>query len=176
VSRPSPTGASRPHPAGRTIAGLAAAWVFAGALYLLLIDITQLPELLVGAGVATIAAIGTELTRAQGIVGEGLRLRWLVRAHRPLLQLPADVVRVSVAAIAQLFSRKAQRGAFRAVPFHCGADKQTLETGRYGLAEALGSFAPNTIVVGVDTERELILGHQLRRTGGREAIDMLELG
>jgi hypothetical protein len=28
----------------------------------------------------------------------------------------------------------------------------------------------------VDVERELILGHQLRRTGGAEAIDVLGLG
>jgi hypothetical protein len=48
--------------------------------------------------------------------------------------------------------------------------------GRSALAESLGSFAPNTIVIGVDPERELILGHQLRRTGGDEAIDVLGLG
>ena len=50
------------------------------------------------------------------------------------------------------------------------------ETGRRALAESLGSFAPNTIIVGVDAERELLLGHQLRPGGGDEAIDVLGLG
>ncbi|MBV9001348.1 MAG: hypothetical protein JO304_19985, partial [Solirubrobacterales bacterium] len=66
-------------------------------------------------------------------------------------------------------------GVFRAVPFRCGDDEE-LESGRRALAESLGSFSPNTIIVGVDGERELILGHQLSPRGGREAIDVLRLG
>jgi hypothetical protein len=61
------------------------------------------------------------------------------------------------------------------VPFRRGED-ETLDAGRQALAEALGSFAPNTIVVGIDSERELILAHQLRRGGGPEAVDPLGLG
>ncbi len=61
------------------------------------------------------------------------------------------------------------------MPFAC-ADEQELETGRRALAEAVGSLAPNTFVVGIDTEREVILAHQLRPTSGRQAIDVLELG
>jgi hypothetical protein len=82
---------------------------------------------------------------------------------------------VSWVALAQLVDRRRTRGAFRAVPFRCG-DDEALEIGRRGLAESLGSFAPNTIIIGVDHERELLLGHQLRRAGGTEAIDVLELG
>jgi hypothetical protein len=44
------------------------------------------------------------------------------------------------------------------------------------MAESLGSFAPNTIVIGIDPDRERILVHQLRASGGRDAIDVLELG
>jgi hypothetical protein len=61
------------------------------------------------------------------------------------------------------------------VPFACG-DDEAREIGRRALAESLGSFAPNTIIIGVDPERELLLGHQLRRRGGSEAIDILGLG
>ena len=48
--------------------------------------------------------------------------------------------------------------------------------GRRALAESFGSFAPNTIIVGVDADRELILAHQLRPSGGPEALDLLGLG
>jgi Na+/H+ ion antiporter subunit len=150
-------------------------WVFAGALYLLLIDTTSLPELIVGAGAAVIAATGLELARGQRIVGERIRPRWLAAAYRPVLRVPADVVLVSWVAIRQLFHRRGAHGAFRAAPFRCG-DQHELESGRAALAQALGSFAPNTIVVGVDPDRELVLAHQLYRRGGDEAIDVMELG
>jgi hypothetical protein len=63
---------------------------------------------------------------------------------------------------------------FRTAPFAPG--ESGLETGRCALAESFGSFAPNTIIVGVDSERELVLGHQLRGGGGDGAIDVLGLG
>jgi hypothetical protein len=40
----------------------------------------------------------------------------------------------------------------------------------------MGSLSPNTIVVGVDTERGLVLVHQLQRQGDAEQIDPLGLG
>jgi hypothetical protein len=158
----------------------ATAWslgfVFAGALYLLLIDITDLPELIVGAGAAAIAATGFELAREQRTVG-GLRARlhWLSHVHRLLRAVPSDIAWVSLLAVGQLIRPRDMHGAFRAVPFRCGGE-EGLETGRRALAESLGSFAPNTIIVGVDPERELLLGHQLRRRGGDDAIDVLGLG
>lgn len=150
-------------------------WCFAAAFYLLLIDITDLPELIVGAGAAVIAATGMELAREQGVVGESIRPRWLLRIHRPLLKVPGDVTFVSVMAFQQLVRREPHIGTFRAVPFACEG-RERLATGQAALAEAFGSFAPNTFIVGIDRERELILAHQLRRSGGREAIDLLGLG
>ncbi len=163
-------------PFSRRLGAWSLAWLFAGALYLLLIDITDLPELIVGVGAATIAAAGFELAREQRTAG-GLRarLRWLRRAYRPLLVVPRDLVTLSVLAVRQVVRPREVNGEFRAVPFECGDDER-LETGRAALAESLGSFAPNTIVIGVDADRELLLGHQLRAGGGDEAIDVLGLG
>jgi hypothetical protein len=153
-----------------------AAWVCAGALYLLLIDTTSLPELIVGVGAAAIAATGFELAREQQTAG-GLsaRLRWFSSLYRPLIKTPSDIVVVSWLALRQLVRPKQVNGSFRAVRFRCGPEHD-IEIGRRALAEAFGSFAPNTIIVGVDVERELILGHQLRPSGGAEAIDLLGLG
>jgi hypothetical protein len=159
----------------RATAWLTAA-VLAGALYLVLIDTTSLPELFVLAGAAVIAATGFELAREQQTAG-GLtaRLRWLVRLYKPLLKAPSDIAIVSLVALRQLVKPKPVNGTFRAVRFRCGPEHD-VETGRRALAESFGSFAPNTIIVGVDVDEELILGHQLHRTGGREAIDLLQLG
>jgi hypothetical protein len=151
------------------------AWVIAAAFYLLLIDITDLPELLVGAGAATLTATGVELAREQGVVGESIRLRWLSRLYRPLMKVPGDIALVSFAALRQLVRRDARVGRFRAVSFSCTGDQRHV-SGRHALAEAAGSFAPNTFVIGIDEERELILAHQLQVRGERDAVDLLELG
>jgi hypothetical protein len=174
MSSPDSTSRSR-RPAPRIIAW-AGGFVLAGALYLLLIDTATLPELIVGAVAAALAASGFELAREEGEVG-GLtaRLRWLLTLHRAVKSVPTDIATLSLLAFRQLVRPKAVNGTFRAVPFRCG-DDEDLETGRRAMAEAFGSFSPNTIIVGVDGERELILGHQLRPRGGREAIDVLRLG
>jgi hypothetical protein len=166
---------TRPALAARRAFAWSLAWVCAAALYLLLIDITDLPELIVGAGAAVIAATGLELAREQGILGESIRWRWLLRLYRPLLRVPGDIVVVCATALLALVRRTPAVGAFRVVPFE-GAQGEATEAGRHALAEAAGSLAPNTFVVGVDGERGMILAHQLRPTGGRETIDPLELG
>jgi len=153
-----------------------AAGLLAGGLYLLLIDTTSLPELIVAVAAAAIAATGFELAREEHTAGGvTVRLRWLATLHRALLKVPSDVAAVSFMALRQLVHPQRVNGTFRAVPFRCGAEND-IEVGRRALAESFGSFAPNTIIVGVDVERELILGHQLRRTGGAGAIDVLGLG
>jgi hypothetical protein len=149
--------------------------VLAAALYLLLIDITDLPELIVGAGAAVLAATGAELAREQAIVGESIRWRWLLRLYRPVLRVPADIVIVSLMALRAVVDRRARHGSFRALRFASGGH-QELASGRRALAEAFGSLAPNTFVVGIDEDRELVLAHQLRRTPSRKTIDVLELG
>jgi hypothetical protein len=160
--------------AGR-IAAWALAWTFSAAFYLLLIDITDLPELLVGAAAAIIATTGFELGRERNMTGFATRLKWLARLYRPLLKVPPDVAAVSLCAIRQVIHREATVGVFRVVPFQRGED-EAMDTGRAALAESFGSFAPNTIIVAVDRDRELLLGHQLHRSGGDAAIDLLELG
>src|SRR5690242_2744451 len=138
----------RPRVLLRRAAAWSAAWLLSGALYLLLIDTTSLPELIVGAGAAAIAATGFELAREQQTAGGlSMRGRWFRTVHRPLLKVPSDIAIVSLLALRQLVRPKAVNGTFRAVPFRCGPEHD-IEAGRRALAESLGSFAPNTIVVG----------------------------
>jgi hypothetical protein len=160
---------------GRRAFAWTAAWFAAAALYLLLIDSADLPELLVAAGAAVLAATGLELAREQGVVGESVRARWLLRVYRPFLRVPVDILILALVALHRQAEPRPAQARFRAVEFSC-REQERLESGRRALAEALGSVAPNTFVIGIDVERELILAHQLRPTGGRETIDVLGLG
>jgi multisubunit Na+/H+ antiporter MnhE subunit len=157
----------------RSLARHVAAWlgVFAllAPLWLLLVDMTEWPELITGAVCVAIAATGSELVRAHDVARARPVWRGLARAWTPILRAPADVVRVALAVAGR------RRGAFYALPFRPGGDDPH-DVGRRVMAEALGSFAPNTIVVGVDQEREHLLAHQLLPTRKpQDAIDPLGL-
>ena len=132
--------------AGRLSLGI----LVGGGFYLLLIDTTDLPELYVLAGVAIVCGIAFELAREQGFVEARILPWWLPRSWRLVWRIPADIGIVCWEALTQLIRPRPVRGVFRATAF--GATRQTPDhTGRRALTETIGSFAPNTIVVGVDT-------------------------
>jgi hypothetical protein len=161
---------------GRGVLPWSAALVFAGAFYELLIDTRSVPELVVLGVVAVLAATGAELAREQSILGEEVRRGWLLRLPLALRAVPGDVVRVSAAALRQLVAPRARVGRFLALPFTCppGAERDPRQRGRRALAEFAGSVGPNTVIVGVDFERGLLLAHQLVASDPK-TIDPLEL-
>jgi hypothetical protein len=146
-----------------------------GGFYLLLIDTVSSPELYAFIGAALLSGAAYEVSREQGTGEAVISPVWLASAWRVLSRVPVHIALVCFDAVSQLFTRTPQRGSFRAVSFAaCGDDGA--DAGRRALAEALGSLAPNTIVVGIDTERKLVLVHQLHRHGGRDELDPLRLG
>ncbi len=158
----------------RRLVRTAVAVAISAGFYLLLIDTVSLPELIAMAGVLLVCGFVFWVSREHRVAEPRGKLSWLARAWRPIAQVPGQIVIVSWDAIAQLASPRRVRGRFRAVGFaggESGADR-----GRRALTEALGSLAPNTIVVGVDAERDLLLVHQLRRSGDAEELDVLRLG
>jgi hypothetical protein len=143
------------------------------AFYLLLVDTVSFPEPYVMCAVGLLAGIAYALSSEQG-PRQTIRASWLLRAWRVLAGLPLHIALVCRDAVVQPFSGTKTRGEFRVVPFR-GGDSPG-DRGRRALTESLGSFAPNTIVIGIDAERELLLVHQLHRQGDRDDLDVLGLG
>jgi hypothetical protein len=146
-----------------------------GGFYLLLIDTASLPELYVLAGVALTCGLLFLLSREQGFIEARIHPKLLASVWRLVAKIPLDIALVCWEALAQLARPRPARGSFRAVRFQAG-EPSAEDTGRRAMAEALGSVAPNTIVVGVDPERGLLLVHQLHRQGRPEDLDVLRLG
>lgn len=146
----------------------------AAPFYLLLIDTASLPELYVIPAVVLLVGLSVFVASGQEITGAIVSPAWLLRGWRALSRVPLDIGLVCVELVAQLRRLEPRRGQLRAVRFRGGEDGH--DVGRAALTESLGSFAPNTIVIGVDLERDLLLVHQLRRHGGREELDVLRLG
>ena len=112
------------------------------------------------------------IAREQNFTEARIRAGIVGRAWRVLLQIPRDIAVLCQEAVGQLLCPRRRRGAFRAVPFAAVRDAPE-EAGRRALTEWLGSLAPNTIVVGVDNQRRLLLVHQLRRQGAPDEVDPL---
>jgi hypothetical protein len=159
----------------RSLAGLMLGVVLAAAFYMVLIDTVDLPELYAAIAAVLLSGAGYEAARRQGVAEAQVSPRWVTRGWRVILSIPLQIVRVSWQAFAQLVAPRQTRGTLRAVPFRAGGEGSS-DVGRRALAEGLGSLAPNAIVIGIDAEHDLLLVHQLHRSGGREQLDVLELG
>jgi multisubunit Na+/H+ antiporter MnhE subunit len=164
----------RPRAAGALSAVLLwlAWWAAMFAFYLALVDTRQHPELVLGSIVAAAGASAAVAIRSARSLRASL-------APGLLRLLPAAIwslVSQSVLVLGFLVGRLAGRGrpaSFRTAPFRGGGDGPR-DVGRRALSEGLGSLGPNTIVIGIDRERDLIVVHQLARRD--DQLDPLGLG
>ena len=151
------------------------AFVFSYALWLVHDDSGTLPELLAGVLVAALAATGTELVRRQRVTALGLRARHLRRVFMLVPAAARDCVTLTVLALRQLLHPQAVRGRTVAMPFRDGGEDPDANA-RRALAAGLGSFAPGTVVIGIDPDRSVVVAHQLGAKPQRSNLDPLELG
>jgi hypothetical protein len=130
------------------------------ALYVLLVDTVAAPELVVGALSAAVGATGAVLVRAQRRLLLRPRPAALRGAWRPLLGLFGDLAPLARVLVTRGILRRPGRGALTETPFAAVRDTPQ-DAAERALAEALGSLAPNTIVVGIDRERGVLVTHRL---------------
>lgn len=140
------------------------------SLWIVLDYSLDVAELSVGAGVAAVGAFAAELVGYQTNSHFRLRIRWLP----PLLRLPRQVISDTIivfVALWRLLTRGEQPASgFSEVPETWGdkspGDKSPGNESPEGASRRvllLGatSVAPNTVALGVDRERDLIVVHHL---------------
>lgn len=145
----------------RRVAAWLAWWVLLMSLWVAVDASVESDELLVGAGLAALAALTAEVACDQAELRLRIKAAWLVRA----LSLPGQVVQqtfmVFAALAAGLFTgAPLPRGRFREAPVRYGDDTPLGVTRRVLLTGAR-SLAPNEFVLGIDPEREVMITHQL---------------
>jgi hypothetical protein len=97
------------------------------------------------------------------------RARWLLAAWRPLLGLFKDVVPLVRALAARGVLRRPGSGALVEIAFDAGDGEDERDAAYRVLTQALGTLAPNTIVVDLDEQRGVLLAHQLVPTSDPRA-------
>jgi hypothetical protein len=131
------------------------------------------PELLTGVGAVVLATVAASAAgraaTVHGRVQPGMLRYWYRPATLPVL----DSARVCGALIKRIVLRQRIEGRFRAVRYRAsradGAD-----VARRVLTEWSASIAPNGYAIGVDTDQQVLLVHELVDVEG--PLDPLELG
>ena len=136
------------------------------SFWVILDDSIALDELLAGAGAAALAAPLAELVSYQAATRFRMRVEWLA----PALSLPGQVVRDTATVFAALWRRlvhgEQPPSGFREIPARFG-DASAEGVTRRVLLLGGRSVAPNTLVLGLDNERNVMVVHQLVVEEGR---------
>jgi multisubunit Na+/H+ antiporter MnhE subunit len=139
-------------------------WVLLAALWLALVDTVVGPELVAGAVAAAIAATGAVLVRSGRRLFLRPRVAWLRCLPGPLGRTVTDLVPLARVLWRRGIRRRDERGALVEVPYRAVGDDPGDAAHRV-FTEALGTLAPNTVVVDVDRERRVLIAHELEPTG-----------
>jgi multisubunit Na+/H+ antiporter MnhE subunit len=155
-------------PAGRRARSWLVWWILMMSFWVMLDDSIATDELLAGAGAAALAALIAELACYQAASRFRMRVKWLV----PALSLPGQVVRDMVLVYRALWRLlvhgEQPPSAFGEVPARFGDDTPEGVTRRTLLVGGT-SIAPNTFVLGIDSERDVMVVHRLvAERDGRE--------
>ncbi len=135
-------------------------WVLMMSFWVLLDDSIATDELLAGAGAATLAALLAEVVTYQAATRFRMRVTWLL----PALSLPDQVVRDTGIIYHALWRRlvhgEQPPSAFLELPARYGSATAEGVTRRTLLVGGT-SVAPNTFVLGIDPERDVMVVHRL---------------
>jgi multisubunit Na+/H+ antiporter MnhE subunit len=141
-------------------------WVLLMGLWVAVDDSIGLAELGAGAAVAALGALLSELAFQQAGTRIVVRLRWLSK----VVQLPGQVLGDTVLVFRALWRRlvhgEQPPSGFRELPVRYGDDSDAGVTRRVLLIGA-SSLAPNTFVLGLDKDRDVMVVHQLVPNQGR---------
>jgi multisubunit Na+/H+ antiporter MnhE subunit len=164
----SPRWRAEERPLAKRVGSWLAWWASLMSLWLVLDYSLAVAELLVGAGVAAVGAFVTELVAYQAASHFRMRTQWLV----PVFHLPARVARDTIIVFGALFKRlvhgEEPASGFLAVPKAWGNESAQDLTRRVLLVGG-SSVAPNTLVLGIDRERDVMVVHHLVLPQEREA-------
>jgi hypothetical protein len=148
-------------------------WALLMALWLVLTDTQQWPELTAGAVAAALGATVAglivragqpkTLAKSAAILRLGPR-----RLGRPLIRMVVDTG-ILILALARTLTGRRPRGSFRVVRYMPDAPRRSA-AGR-ALTEIWGSLTPNRYVIGTDDEEGILMVHELVRTD--EPVDPL---
>lgn len=135
-------------------------WLVCAGFWLVFVGSFDLPELYAGALVATVAAIASNVVLEDKIALFYAHPSWLALALRLPKEIAVDTFLVGRVLLRRMTTGKFADSAIRTVPFDPGGDDGE-SSARRALAIGYGTAPPNSIVLGIDRKKGLLVYHQL---------------
>jgi multisubunit Na+/H+ antiporter MnhE subunit len=135
-------------------------WVVLMSFWVILDNSIEPDELLAGAGAAALGAFLAEFASYQAATRFRMRIEWVVPALSLPGQVASDMAIVFAALWRCLVHGQPPASGFRQVPVRYGSDTAEGETRRVLLIGGK-SVAPNSFVLGLDADHDVMIIHQL---------------
>ena len=135
-------------------------WGALFVLYLLLTCTIAVAEVVVGAVAAALATAAAEVAQNAGGLKRRPRLSWIAKLARLPWRVLVDCGILGLALYRRVFGKEHLEGSFHAIPFAMHG-QDAVSVARRAMITASISLAPNTYVVALDRQRNLLLVHQL---------------
>lgn len=137
-------------------------FLFLVGVWMLFVSQTQRAEFVAGVGAAALGALADGIVKAKRLAKFRPRPQWLALfVWEPWYVLTGSFA--VLRAFARRLAARRPQTLFRAVEFHAGGN-DAKSAARRALAITAISISPETIVVGIDQEREFLLLHLLAPT------------
>jgi multisubunit Na+/H+ antiporter MnhE subunit len=136
-------------------------WALCAALWLALVDRTDLAELVLGAVVAVIAATGAVLVRQHRARRVRPQVRWALDVPCALVGLVTDLPLLLRVLWRRGIRRDSSCGVIVESPLDAGPREDRDAAGRRVGAQLIGTLAPSSVVIDVDVDRDVVIEHRL---------------
>ena len=147
-------------------------WICFILFWLLYVYQFNLKEVLAGVCASGLAFVPLWLSRRAEKITFQPELHWVLQTWR----LPGEIVRgcgVLLRQMGRTILRKKSESTFQVARF-IGTTDQRRQLAQRALAITLATVPPNSLVVGIDTEADLILFHQVKKVPVPEIIRQIE--
>lgn len=145
---------------GRPVVSALVWWVALFGAWLLLVPQRSLPEIVAGVVVAGLATLLAQAAQEIGLIHLRPRLTWSGDVLRLPFLVLRDCGKLAAALGRQVFGGGPVVGRFRRIPFESSGDDPR-EVARRATRTFRESLLPNTYVVGIDCDANLMLIHEL---------------
>ena len=135
-------------------------WAFLVLLWMLFVSQWKKDELLIGIGAALIGAVADAIVKAEGFAKFSPKPEWLLL----LLWMPYYVAKGSWACFKAFFGEilgRSPASTFAAKGYSPAKRQDATSAAKRALATTFLTIPPNSIVVGIDSEQEQVLTHEI---------------
>ncbi|HEY7956933.1 MAG: Na+/H+ antiporter subunit E [Polyangia bacterium] len=133
-------------------------------LWLLLVEKFTADELLIGAACALLAGAASEVTWRAHLIALAAKPRLLFQIWRLPWSFLVDTLSIFEVLALHLFTSRKAESLLLSVPFEAGEADDPDHAVRRALAIGYTTMTPNFVVIGIDSEKNTLLYHQIKKS------------